>query len=66
MGLTTALNSQLQEALDALAVDDTAGACDALQSFLSLVNAQTEKKLTPDQAKQLTDAANGIRTQLGC
>jgi hypothetical protein len=65
-GLTTALNSTLQDALDALAVDDTAGACDALRAFLNQVKAQTGKKLTSAQAQQLTDAANDIRTQLGC
>jgi hypothetical protein len=65
-GLTTALNSTLQDALDALAIDDTAGACDSLQSFLNQVKAQTGKKLTSAQAQQLTDGANDIRTQLGC
>jgi hypothetical protein len=30
------------------------------------VKAQTGKKLTSDQAQQLTNAANDIRTQLGC
>jgi hypothetical protein len=65
-GITNALESKLQNALDALAADDTAGACDWMQSFLNLVNAQTGKKITPAQAQQLTDAANDIRTQLGC
>ena len=65
-GLTTALNSSLQEALDALAINDTASACSDLQSFLSQVNAQTEKKLSSSQAQQLTTSANDIRTQLGC
>jgi subtilisin-like proprotein convertase family protein len=65
-GLTTALNSSLQEALDALAVNDTAGACDSLKAFLNQVAAQNGKKLTSDQAQQLTDAANDIRTQLDC
>jgi subtilisin-like proprotein convertase family protein len=65
-GIANALDSKLQDALDALAVDDTAGACDSLQSFLDLVNAQMGKKLTSAQAQQLTDAANDIRTQLDC
>jgi hypothetical protein len=65
-GLTTALNSKLNDALAALAADDTAGACDSLQAFLNQVKAQTGKKLTSDQAQQLTDAANDIRDQLGC
>jgi subtilisin-like proprotein convertase family protein len=65
-GLTTALNSKLDEALAALDADDTAGACGSLQAFLNQVKAQTGKKLTEAQAEQLTDAANDIRTQLGC
>jgi hypothetical protein len=65
-GLTTALNSKLDEALAALAADDTAGACDSLQAFLNQVSAQNGKKLPGDQAQQLTDAANQIRATLGC
>ena len=65
-GLTTALNSELQHALDALNADDTAGACDPLQAFLNQVKAQTGKKIPSGDAQQLTDAANDIRTQLGC
>jgi subtilisin-like proprotein convertase family protein len=65
-GLTTALTSTLQDALDALAADDTAGACDSLQAFLNQVAAQKGKKLTTAQAEQLTEAANAIRSELGC
>jgi hypothetical protein len=65
-GLTTALNSSLRDAADALALNDTAGACASLQAFVNKVQAQTGKKLTPEQAQQLTSAANEIRTQLGC
>ena len=35
-------------------------------AFLNQVKAQTGKKLTPQQAAQLTDSANAIRTSLGC
>jgi hypothetical protein len=65
-GLTTALNSKLQDALDDLAADDTAGACGSLQAFLNQVKAQTAKKLNSAQAEQLTDSANAIRTLLDC
>jgi subtilisin-like proprotein convertase family protein len=65
-GITNALESKLQNALDALAADDTAGACYWTQSFLNLVKAQTGKKITRAQAMQLTAAANDIRDQLGC
>jgi subtilisin-like proprotein convertase family protein len=65
-GITNALESKLQHALDALAADDTAGACYWMQSFVDLVNAQTGKKISSGDAQQLIDAANEIRTQLGC
>jgi hypothetical protein len=65
-GSTTALNSSLRDALGALALGDTASACDSLQAFLNKVRAQAGKKLTPAQAEQLTTAVNEIRTQLGC
>jgi subtilisin-like proprotein convertase family protein len=65
-GLTTALNSKLDEALAALDADDTAAACDSLQAFLNQVAAQSGKKLTAAQAQQLSDAANEIRALLDC
>jgi|RhiMetdeSRZDD1v2_1073273.scaffolds.fasta_scaffold199074_2 hypothetical protein len=65
-GIATALNSKLQDALAALNVGDTAGACDSLQAFLNQVRAQNGKKLTSAQAEGLTDAANDIRALLGC
>jgi subtilisin-like proprotein convertase family protein len=65
-GLANALDAKLQNALAALEADDTAGACDALQAFLNQVSAQSGKKLTEEQAEQLTVAANDIRTQLDC
>jgi hypothetical protein len=65
-GLTTALNSKLQQALDALAVDDSATACGALGAFLNQVQAQTGKKLDPGDAQELSDGASAIRTQLAC
>jgi hypothetical protein len=65
-GTTTALDSSLQRALAALGANDTVGACNALNAFLNKVQAQAGKKLTPEQAEQLTDAANELRAQLGC
>jgi len=65
-GITNALESKLQNALDALAADDTAGACYWMQSFVDLVNAQTGKKISSSDAQQLLDAANDIQTQLDC
>jgi hypothetical protein len=66
-GLTTSLNSKLDEALAALDANDTAGACDSLRGFLNQVAAQADKKkLTEAQVQQLTDAANEIRALLDC
>jgi hypothetical protein len=65
-GITNALDSKLQNTLAALDAGDTATACLSMQEFLDLVKAQTGKKLTEDQADQLTESANNIRDQLGC
>ena len=65
-GISTALNSKLDEAIMALAADYTPGACDSLRAFQSQVAAQRRKKLSQAQAEQLTDAANEIRTVLDC
>jgi subtilisin-like proprotein convertase family protein len=65
-GITNALESKLQNALDALAADDTAGACYWMQSFVDLANAQSGKKISSGDAQQLIDAANDIQTQLDC
>ena len=66
-GITTGLNSKLDEALAALDADNTAGACDSLQAFLNQVAAhQAKKKLTTAQAGELSAAANAIREQLDC
>jgi hypothetical protein len=65
-GLSTALQSKLDEVRAALAAGDVAGACTSLQAFMNQVAAQTGKKLTTAQAQQLTSVANQIRTLLGC
>jgi hypothetical protein len=65
-GTANALDRKLEDALAALAADDTAGACDSLQAFLNQVAAQNGKKLTEAQAEPLTDAANEIRALLDC
>ena len=56
-GIANALDAKLRAALAALEADDTAGACDSLQAFLNQVSAQSGKKLTEEQAEELTDAA---------
>jgi hypothetical protein len=65
-GTANALDGKLEDALAALAADDTAGACDSLRAFLNQVEAQSGKKLTTDQADQLADPANEIRALLDC
>lgn len=65
-GIANALDAKLRAALAALEADDTAGACVVMQDFLNLVSAQTGKKLTEEQAGDLTAAADEIREQLGC
>ena len=45
--IKTALSVKLTAALAALSVNDTADACEDLASFISLVQAQTGKKIVP-------------------
>jgi HYR domain len=66
-GTTTALNTKLQEAEDAIAAGDIATACGDLGAFINQVDAQADKKrLTRAQADQLTAEAQRIRQVLGC
>jgi subtilisin-like proprotein convertase family protein len=69
-GITNALTSKLQNALDALAINDTATACFWMGSFAGLVNSQTGpqpgKMITSAQSQQLLAAAADIQTQLRC
>jgi hypothetical protein len=44
----------------------TATACAGITDYLGLVNAQTGKKLTPEQADQLTTDATHLADALGC
>jgi hypothetical protein len=56
----------LQDALAAIAVADTATACDSLTAFIKQCQAQSGKKLTAQQASQLINSANQIKGDLGC
>ena len=63
----TALVSQLQTVLAALAAKDTPSACKAMQAFINLVKAQAEKKLiSAADAAALTADAVRIRAVIGC
>jgi len=65
-GTENSLVTKLQDALAAIGVPDTATACDSLSAFVNECQAQSGKKLTTDQAGQLINAANQVKTDLGC
>lgn len=65
-GTANSLVTKLQSALAAINASDTATACSYLTSFTNECAAQSGKKLTADQATQLINAANSIKTTLGC
>src|SRR6185369_14935798 len=63
-GTANSLITKLQSALAAIDAGDTATACSYLTSFISECTAQSGKKLTADQAKQLINAANSIKANV--
>ena len=60
------LTNKLQNALAAIAAGNTSSACANLDAFISEVNAQSGKKISPADAAYVIDAANRIRSVLGC
>src|SRR5215510_8487851 len=60
------LITKLQDALAAVNANNTASACSSLTSFISKVQSQSDKKITPAQKSQLIGSANQIKTNLGC
>jgi hypothetical protein len=65
-GTENSLLSKLQDALTALNASDTATACSSLTAFSNASQAQSGKKLTADQVKQLVNSATQIKAGLGC
>ena len=65
-GTENSLISKLQDALAAINSSDTATACASLTAFINASQAQSGKKLTSEQVKQLVDAANEVKADLGC
>ena len=65
-GIANSLMRKLQNALDAVNASDTATACNLVTAFINECQAQSGKKLTPEQSTQLITAANHIKTDLGC
>jgi Tol biopolymer transport system component len=65
-GTTNSLITKLQQALDAIDSGDLATACSSLAAFTNECSAQSGKKLTIDQATELINLANQIKSDLGC
>jgi hypothetical protein len=62
----TSLPDKCAQAQAYLAASDTADACGILTDYISLVNAQTGKKIDPATAGNLIVAAKQIQAELGC
>ena len=65
-GTEASLISKLQDALAAVNAGNTPIACASLTAFINASQAQSGKKLTAAQTKQLTDAATQVKSDLGC
>ena len=65
-GITTSLDAKLEAALQALAADDSATACDALQALLNHVRAQRAKQIPAGDADAISATVTSIRDQIGC
>ena len=65
-GTEASLITKLQDALAAINVSNTAIACDSLTAFINASQAQSGKKLTANQVKQLVDSATQVKSDLGC
>lgn len=65
-GTSSSLLSKLDATLAAISASDLNGACGSLGAFINAVEAQSGKKIMATDAPALIDAANLIRTQLGC
>lgn len=65
-GTKASLISKLQDVIAAVNASDTPKACDSLTAFINASQAQSGKKLTAAQVRQLVDAAALIKSDLGC
>ena len=65
-GTEASLITKLQYALVAINGSNTATACDSLTAFINASQAQSGKKLTAAQTKQLVDSATQVKSDLGC
>ena len=65
-GTANSLITKLEHALSARDSGDMATACSLLTDFTNECAAQSGKKVTTDQAAQLINSANQIKSDLGC
>ena len=65
-GTEASLISKAHDTLAAVNASDTVTACDSLTAFINASKAQSGKKLTPDQVKQLVDSATQVKSDLDC
>lgn len=66
-GIRNALRAKLDAALQALASNDVAEACESMQAFINLVKAQRNKHIrVPQQADEMLTQATAIQSLLGC
>lgn len=65
-GTENSLITKLQDALAAVNASDIATACASLTAFINASQAQSGKKLTAAQVKQLVDSATQVKADLGC
>ncbi|MDP3063990.1 MAG: HYR domain-containing protein [Chloroflexota bacterium] len=67
MGLPAGVATSLRAPLNNLNPNNVNAACGKLNAFINQVNTKAQNgQLTPTQASQLLQAANGIKTALGC
>jgi hypothetical protein len=66
MGPGKALANKATAIQTAVNAEQTAHACTRIKDYLALVKAQTGKKLSTDQATQLTTAATDLADELDC
>jgi hypothetical protein len=66
IGPGKALANKAKAIQTAVNAGQTAIACARITDYLALVKAQTGKKLTTDQATQLTTEATDLADELGC
>ena len=65
-GTENSLITKLQDALAAVNSSNTTTACDSLTGFINTARAQSGKKLTAEQTRQLVDSATQVKSDLGC